>query len=346
MLVAVPQINPHFAHVNALFLQPTPWCSRNCNGCYVKGFEDINGVKVSQAQLFKDILKVINRVSPEGNSPVTTTLLANQVTFALDRRPVDSNSVHMDNSHLVVRNKRDIMMDLFREFIEAKRVSTGGEFHVTVHTLSDLMEYWLYGLVRWPYTSLPLDMISISHINHGEVLAIDKLRTHIAPLVNWNLTIDPVMNMDTIKKTFPIIAEHIDSIYLVLHKPSTGQRFNPEAFEAHQDFLRFIRTQPQSIQDKVHVDGCITDSRKFLATGYGCSSNVSRFQVWPDGSVTGCAYNQNRVTPGADNLTELLKNLTQASKVYEFDRCKIPVHLDPQNGNVRKRSNHYLEIIE
>lgn len=346
MLVAVPQINHHFAHVNALFLQPTPWCARNCNGCYVKGFENLTGVKDSQIVLFQDILKVINRSQKEDtSSPVTATLLANQVTFALDRRPAKDPGVRMDNSHMVNHTKRRVMLELFQGFLEAKIHSTGGEFHATVHTLSDLNDY-LVDMGGWPFTTLPLDMISISHINELEGQMLDEVRKRVAPLINWNLTVDPVVNMDKIKHSFRTVAEHVDSIYLVLHKPNTGQYFDPVAFEVHQDFIKFIRSQPQSVQDKVHVDGCISDSRKFLSTGYGCSSNVSRFQVWPDGSVTGCAYNQNRVTPTAENLSELLKNLTQASKVYEFDRCKIPVHLDPQNKNVLKRTRHYLEIIE
>jgi hypothetical protein len=343
MLVAVPQINPYFAHVNALFLQPTPWCSRNCNGCYVKGFENINKVTTSQAELFKDILKIINRVSSEEGSSVPA-LLANQVTFALDRRPIDSKSVYMDNRQDITRQQRNTMMDLFHAFIEAKRMSIGGEFHITVHTLGDLKEY-LWMDFDWPYTSLKIDMLSISHISE-ETSELNALRKYFTKSINWNLTVDPIMNMNTIKKTFPIIAEHVDSIYLVLHKPNTGQYLNLKALEVHQDFLRFIRTQPQKIQDKVYIDGCVVDSHRFLTTGYGCSSNVSRFQVWPDGSVTGCAYNQNKITPSATNIDELLKNLTQASKVYEFDQCKIPVHLDPNNKNIKKRSVSFLEIFE
>lgn len=341
MLVTAPHITSEFAHVNALFLQPTPWCARNCNGCYVKGFENINGVKDSNVQLFGDILAIINRHATAAGG----TLLANQITLALDRRPSRSPGVHMDNSHQYVQYKRNAMLDLFKRFIEAKQVSTGGEFHITVHTLSDLTDY-LVNLGGQVLPASPFDMISISHINELECQTLQEVRGRVASLINWNLTIDPVVKIDAIKKSFRTIAEVVDSIYLVLHKPNTGQPFDPVAFEAHQDFLKFIRTQPQSIQDKVTIDGCLSDSKKFLSTGYGCSSNVSRFQVWPDGSVTGCAYNQNRITAPAANLISFLKNIYQASKVYEFDSCKIPTHLDSKNTYVKQRINHHLEIIE
>lgn len=329
MLVAIPQITNEFAHINALFLQPTPWCSRNCNGCYVKGFEKLQSITTSNFYVFKDILNVINR-EPEADyiERGPSFLRANQITFALDKL-----SSSTDNSL--------IMIDLYKDFINAKKRSIGGEFHITVHTVGDLDDY-SFSLL---YDPVLFDMISISHINVSDLKAFNLIRRDVSNKINWNLTIDPDVNIQKIKDSFQVIAKEVDSIYLVLHKPNTGSFFNPQAFLIHQDFLKFIRTMPKDIQNKVHVDGCLVDSKKFLSTGYGCSSNVSRFQVWPNGSVTGCAYNQNKITGPSTDIYMFLKNLYKASKVYEFDECKIPYHLDPNNKNIKCRTNKYLEII-
>lgn len=333
MLVAVPQINHAFAHVNALFLQPTPWCARHCNNCYVKGFEQKNGNEVSP--VFTEILDLVNQ--PEVSNP--KRLLANQITLALDKRPLKPVNIRMDGSHSSIFFKRELMLRYFEKFLIAKSKSIGGEFHVTVHTINDLFDYWQSQTNR-----IMIDMVSLSTIDSKEISCFQDIRSIIAPHINWNLTADPSLKLD--KENFYQIAEAVDSIYLVLHKPSTGQHLDIHAFERYQELLQLIKIQPESIQNKVHIDGCLSDSRKFLSTGYGCSSNVSRFQVWPDGSVSGCAYNQERVTPAANNLSELLKNLTQASKVYEFNKCKIPHYLNPNNQHVQNRTNHYLEIIQ
>lgn len=336
MLVAVPQITSAFTHINALFIQPTTWCARNCNGCYVKGFANNNIKSHSNISLFKQIFYALNINHETLGRELTHPLYVNQVTLALDQMPVD-------------RAVRQVMKDLFYNFLESKAHSIGGEFHATVHTVNDLLEYMkdstnkLMPIHEW---RIQLDMLSISHINIIDQLYLEQIRKFIAPAINWNLTVDPSVDMEKIKKSFSDIVEWVDSVYLVLHKPNTGHFFDEKTFLIHQDFLKFIKTLPQKVQDKVTIDGCLSDSRRFLSTGYGCSSNISRFQVWPDGSVTGCAYNQNRITPPATDITSFLKNIHEASKVYEFDKCKIPTHLDPKNTYVQQRINHHLEIIE
>lgn len=329
-MISAPYITQQMSAFNALFIQPTPWCARNCNGCYVKGFEKLQGISDSNFVLMGDIISEIGR-----------SIQVNQVTFALDKKPVPAYT----SGPMSVNSPATQMQALADYFMgRLQTCESDTEFHMTVHTVSDLHEY---GFHHRTY-SYPkkLHMLSISHINEKDVSTFTYIRETIAQSINWNLTIDPSVNLKHIKSTFHHVAMHVDTIYLVLHKPSTGKLFDPEAFEMHQDFVRFIKTLPDYIQKKVHIDGCIHDSYKFIRTGYGCSSNVSRFQVWPDGSVTGCAYNQNRVTPPAETMHDLHYNFWLASKKYEFDKCKIPNHLEPKHPRVTSRHKHYLEIIE
>lgn len=318
-MIIAPHITSEFAYFNALFIQPTPWCARNCNGCYVKGFEEVQGVTESEDTLIGDLI-----------SEIGGRIRVNQVTLAIDKKPNDKiRSYAMDT----------IVSNFLERIGYSEEQGHKIEFHATVHTLNDLLEYPHF----WDSPHQKLDMLSISHLNVQDY--IPELRTYVAPHINWNLTVDPTINMDKIKSTFQKIASTVDSVYLVLHKPNLGHFFDEQAFVVHQDFIRFIRTMPEEIRNKVHIDGCIQDSKHFLDTGYGCSSNVSRFQVWPNGSVTGCAYNQNRVTGPATNLDELFKNFVTAKKTYEFDKCKIPNHIDPKHPRVYARQN-YLEIID
>lgn len=327
MLVAVPNITPSSFAINALFIQPTGFCKRNCNGCYVKNFTpELSATENSIVEL---LLYLNTREGPS----------ANQTTFALDALSLDLS-------------ESNIMIKLFRLFLSTREsgIKAGAEYHITVHTVSDFLEYLNLqaGIgtdLEFSLTKERLDLLSISHINLVDLEQLPFLRT-LAKQINWNLTIDPSVNTRKTKFNFVQIAQEVDHVYVVLHKPSTGLKFNPDAFLQYQDFLGFIKTLPIEIQNKVTIDGCVTDSKKFLSTGYGCSSNVSRFQVWPDGSVTGCAYNQKRLTPGAKDYEEICKNIYAVSKMYEFSKCEIPNYLDPTNKFVEKRTKSYLQILE
>ncbi len=337
MLVSVPYITPTEARINALFIQPSGWCARECFGCYTKGFtkEDLDPFLLTGF--------INSLVNPESKVSI------NQLTIAIDKLPADFN-------------KASFMYSIFNAAINIRNKV---ENHITVHTVGDFLEYrqnqtvisnYLWGFDTeasidkkffngpkdWPW----FKVVSISHINPSDIFYLKRFRKFVTNHINWNLTIDPTVNLEKIKESFSTVAQEVDSIYLVLHKPSTGYRYNLEVLEKHQDFIRFIRTQSLDIQKKVNIDGCIKDSKKFLSTGYGCSSNISRFQIWPDGSVTGCPYNQTRITPPAFTIEGIIKNIYQASRHYEFNSCRIPEHLDPTNKRILLRDKPYLEIID
>lgn len=347
MLVAAPHIGPNKAFINALFVQPTTFCGLNCNGCYVKGFEKQNNFSDSGrsvAGYWWNFFTFLNR--KEGLSTGIGTLNCNQITFALDSF---SNN---ENYNLDLISIAQAFFSMKPKLLTSINLVDGCEYHATTHNIGTFLGYINNRSIKGQvlaHQNKILDMLSISSIFPDELYHIEHMRSFVES-INWNLTIDPKVNLDKVKGYFKEVATGVDTIYLVLHKPSTGQRFDPEAFEAHQDFIKFIRTMPIDIQKKVTIDGCVSDSKRFLDAGYGCSSNVSRFQVWPDGSVSGCPYSQTRVTgpTSFNNSNEffngILMNIYQASKVYEFNKCKIPSHLDPNNPRVNPK--HHLEIIE
>jgi hypothetical protein len=344
MKVAVPHITPTSFAVNALFLQPTTLCARNCNGCYVKGFEKNENFTTdsrtnAQLSVFEDLLNKINRDS---------RYLVNQLTLAVDTLPSIENQLQneFDFYHLLV---------VYLHFLGASRAnrtsSLEAEFHITVHTVKDLLAYINFTVDKTRNNiKYPLDMVSISHLNPTDGLAVDTIRTYFSqnnkPVdINWNLTVDPSINIQKIMDTFEETARLVDSVYLVLHKPSTGSHLQEKAYTDWVRFAEYIKTLDPSIQKKVHLDGCISDAKRFISTGFGCSSNTSRFQIWPDLSVTGCAYNQNRITSATTTFDGLVENIYKASKQYEFSSCKIPDRVDSKADRVVARKS-YLEILD
>jgi hypothetical protein len=95
-----------------------------------------------------------------------------------------------------------------------------------------------------------------------------------------------------------------------------------------QNDISYIQTMlgrlPEHVRSKTNVDGCLEDTIRFSRTGFGCSSNVSRLQIWPDGSVSGCPYAFNGSTPPGLSLEDLLANIRAARETYDFDRCHLP----------------------
>ncbi len=82
---------------------------------------------------------------------------------------------------------------------------------------------------------------------------------------------------------------------------------------------------PTNVRNKVSVDGCLQDTIKYTKTGFGCSSNVSRVQVWPDGSVTGCPYAFSSDGPIGKTAEDILDNIISARKQYDFkQKCHLP----------------------
>jgi hypothetical protein len=130
------------------------------------------------------------------------------------------------------------------------------------------------------------------------------------------------------------IGEMVDHIYLVIYKDPVGRARSPEEAATSQRNMandRFYIEQmhehlPLHIKNKINIDGCLKDVEKFNATGYGCSSNISRFQVWPNGSVTGCAYGDRSISKEVGLSTEaILRNVKKAQKRYDFEDA--PCHL-------------------
>jgi hypothetical protein len=311
--------------LNAIFFQPTRWCRQNCKGCYVK--DHANTGKHLEVDEWFRIFKYFYIGPGE----------AKQITISLDTPPIpDSNSEA--KKALYMYHLFDLIIPEIEIYKDTNAASCNfpPEVHVTTYSLSTLKDYLGNGVDNMRRTR-NLDMVSISHIDPNKTSDIDCLRelcrfTH----VNYNLMTPPVVSSENIKdhlERINRIAQYVHSIYFVLHKSPIGkersdliQLQDKSNMRRDLTFLNTLRKfLPDDVKKKIVDDGCLRDVVDHRATRVlGCASNVSRFQVWPDGSVTGCPYAFASSSPGGRRLESVLDNIRKERDNYDFDKCHLP----------------------
>lgn len=316
--------------LNTLFLQPTRWCNLSCKGCYVKehsGGE--NGHHLNSWQW----IELFRHFYSNLDIGLGYKAWANQITLAVDNLSLDDfKSREMLN---IFKGILGLIVD--KNFFLKKNFP---EFHITCHTPKTLREYTYNNKTDWitrKHTMSILkniDMISFSEIPEHEFDFVKEVAVqtsvnynHLIPSNVTSLTIDSYI--DKIAK----IGEIVNHIYLVIFKRPVGSPTNDliklgDRSRMMSD-IKVINTLmerlPESVRAKINKDGCLQDVSKHARTGFGCSSNVSRVQVWPDGSVTGCAYAFGADKPKARSIKAILENIRTCRKEYDFkSSCHLP----------------------
>jgi len=280
--------------INALFIQPSTLCSFNCKGCYVK--ENVIGKKLiaMDPDLIKDLVL---------QAGLDKVFWANQITYALDEGA--GLRKQLEYYLKAISSLKELQKDL-------------PQFHLTVHSIATLFRYMQYGV-----DFKNLDMISLSTPPY--LKETFKMLKKMYPKTEWNLNIfNPVKDLEILKE--------FDSIYLLLHKKSIGPDsigYKDPNSNRIKNLLSWKDTLPSELAKKIVLDGCIEDGKNFNKVGSTCSAGISRFQVWPDGRVTGCAYagtflpNQEKT---AHTFNTILSNIRKAKRgEKEFKRfCYIP----------------------
>lgn len=299
-----------------LFLQPSWHCAKSCSACYVKEKEHQFGSEEMSLDLWRQLLiDIMICKNPQ----------VSQVTMALDTLPAIMPRL------IKMRSIAWTYLDLMRSATADPTV----EYHMTVNCINDLRTYEISrGHER-------LNLLSISNINKIEDIA-EARAIFPKARINWN-----ILSGSFVKKSPEQIKEilvHVDQAYLLLHKAPLGMQGHDYLSWQNAFFLLAqLRSKeeeliPQidnacpipNIFNKVIYDGCMQDSwnyikdKKMGRPATGCSSNVNRFQIWPDGRVTGCAYNSHEQY-GIKAITreDITSNLRDARTRYEFDRCTI-----------------------
>lgn len=286
------------------------------HNCYVKEKESKFGSEEIDFELWVTILD--NIFFADRN------IRTSQVTLALDTLNQDPFS----DSYFKMYKIAAVYSAMTRDIKQYKN-NLNLSIHLTVNDVKDLEQY----TKSEPFVGL--DLISVSNINSLDDIKRIRERAPYAK-INWNVLASTLnkKSEDQIRQ----IVQHVNQVYLLLPKAPLGKEghdFNSLWKSMRKIPTLFPRDEKQETDgdscvippliNKFILDGCIRDSNTFKVEGTGCSSNISRFQIWPDGRVTGCAYNSHeQYGKKANSIEDILDNLNDARTRYEFEKCTIP----------------------
>jgi len=319
--------NPY--ELNALFLQPTRWCGLSCKNCYVKehaGGEEDYHISVA---MWMDLFYHFYYGKPIASIDKYYIPWANQITVSIDNLPKDES-------------KRQQMREIYNMLLRERllEIEIYPEIHITVNSLEVLHEYG---------NTIPryLNMLSISNISSNSLKELKEIKSQYPNLcVNYNHLIPSNVTSINISKYVNKMAEIgniVDHIYLVINKSPIGRERNllthiGETSRMRSD-ISYINTMmerlPKNVRQKISIDGCLQDTIKSSRTGFGCSSNVSRLQIWPDGTVSGCPYSYTTTGDRAKSVEDIFENIRKARKQYDFR--EKPCHLPRLYDSISRR---------
>lgn len=275
--------------LNAVFIQPTFSCAKSCPGCYIKE-------SVQAGQMSKELLASIIRYMW-----ISNRFQVHQITLAVDDLPDNEMAIIMIHSLKEVLRLKSVY---------GKRV----ELHLTCNSMKTLDKYIDSG-ISLRYIAMNADMISFSHLSEQDELLLEYLRSFTK--VNYNYM--PGGNLNAYRE----MLKHVDMSYLLFFKTGLGRLNDPRAISRFKETIIAMANWGSEERSKIIVDGCIRDAAKYQVSGFGCSANISRIHIWPDGHVTGCPYNKDGGKP-ATNITSIINNIEDTLNKYEFKSCTIP----------------------
>ena len=275
-------------HLDAVSIQPSWDCGRACKGCYLQNKSKANRGQ----QSLKWFQELFRSIFTETHSLFTTK----QVTLSVDKLPAD-------------HRRAAFMEEILDIFLKQPKGLT--EKHITVHSRMDLEQYGPYRFLKAFQSEL--DWISVSKIHNDYDT---RTLSNMGPRINWNTLPAGIRGYGFCAETLSFV----DHLHLLLEKPVLGQDFNRIAeidFMKTRDFLR--QHFPSELrQGKITFDPCHMALEGYYTKGWGCSSNLRKISIWPDGTVTGCPYDSGREE--LDHEESLVMALRDE---YDWERCRI-----------------------
>lgn len=304
--------------VNALFIQPTYGCALNCKDCYVKAHakDPITSYQTD----WHEIYKVVEWMALGQNK-----CHANQITLSVDVLPKNEIGINYQYMTKIMAYFLKLVHIQKRDYPDNKC-----ELHITCNSMHALKGYekelFFWANIR------KLDMISFSNIDLD--LAASYVDLGRTTKINYNHLCPTIVNSSLISRQIEHIEQAgqlVNSIYMMTRKKPTSMCFTKEeqldnASRLQQD-MSYIKTilkeVSENVRRKIVVDTCIQDVVGSTRTGFGCSANISKFQVWPDGTVSGCPYAFSGIGKAAKTAEDILENIRLARSHYEFERCHL-----------------------
>ena len=301
---------------NTIFVQPTNLCAKKCEGCYVKAH--CHGPQMDPQEHTRFLRMLWFREN----------IVCNQITISMDSLRTKSTDYNGDADHIM------------RECTQFTTAQTTGtlptikpEIHLTFNNVQDYR--------RYNFRPRLMDGINVVTFSHIDMRTCDD-RAEIKEIqlqgvkVNYNYSLlceYPGMmsdeKVDRELEAFETILTLVDSVYMLVWKEPVGKVFDMFSLNEYKERLRknlkwadYIQSEFRS--PKIMMDTCVKDVLEYKKCGYGCAANVSRFQVWPDGSVSGCPYALQSCTTEATTAEKVIYNIRKkARESYDWDKCVL-----------------------
>jgi hypothetical protein len=280
------QVSEQAIHIDSLIFELTSFCKKKCKGCYLK----------QHALQSKEIDWV------EWVGLFNTFLLAEIKNYSCNQISISINE-RVDKAPFEA-----LSSILYHNYFTHSEERKNTKIHLTMHSPSTILQYQSLLETRCDPVFDPLhlfsaaDSIYFSNINSdADMNIISELRTLNSGLeIGWNCLSPNTINIDALKL--------IDDVYILVNKSRTG----------------FVPSSSVS-RKKTTIDRCWIDYSNWRKDWHNttCAANISKFTIWPDGSVSGCPYTKRSNTGPAGKTDDILKNIVIANKSYDFNKCPL-----------------------
>lgn len=281
--------------IDVLFIQPTNYCGNNCKECYLKKRKFAAQVPLEEEiELFK---KFYNK---EGVS-------TNQIVISVDKLPISSNEKKFLLSYL---------KSILSLLVPSNKLNPS--VSLTIDSIPTYLDYRENIKTGWEN----LTRISFSSFFPEEEKTLKEIKKlGVKTNLNYKISNNTIVN-STIQDLL-LKQNYFDSLYLIMEKSPISKTNNDDPLNIINKIDQIYKSLSQAIKNKITLDYCILSRKEFLKTGNYCSANITRFQVWPDGSVSGCPYAKESNTKNALASLDILSNIVESKKVYDFEKCYL-----------------------
>lgn len=277
-------------HIDHVMYQPQFKCLAGCKGCYIGG----SNVATYEGEINTEVLDLID----------AGKLTCEQFTVSLDT---------------LYQIPESLVKTLERIWYE---LPTDIELCITAQNISSVQRYMTAMKLNLEQFLGPLTILSLSNmpVQGKKCQEIREVCDKMGTIINYNKCISGDMS-DV--RSFRIGCRNAHQVYLVLFKEKLGGQQNPEMVKW------LIKAQQIALEENqnVEMDHCFKDALTHNKSGRKCGAGISKVAIWPDGGVSGCPYDTNRVgcsSAGKRKTTwESLQDIIVNRKDHPMDHCTI-----------------------
>jgi hypothetical protein len=226
---------------------------------------------------------------------------AEQISISIDELPDDIE-------------QRYHMVAFVHGVLEAIKKPQSAYLTFTMQSPSTYLSYVKEGIKKEDLDQV--DCLAFSDLFCGDVPFLKTLKTE--KCFNWQMS-----NTSAISD-FEYLLTALDYIYIIVPKYQN--------FVSAGGIAKIAQNYFHKYKDKLIIDVCLDDAEKFRYFKTTCSGGISKFQVWPDGSVSCCPYARTSDTEPGATAEQIIDNIRKAHLSLDFDKCPVLRSLTSNEG--------------